>query len=309
MTSTIDIAPFRKALSQVQPLVGQTPLLFFPSLSTQKVQIYGKAEWMQIGQSVKARAAYHIMESAIEHDHLTDKTFLDASSGNTAIAYASIAARLKIDLEICLPSNASEKRKQMLLALGAKLHYTSELEGTDGAQNEAKRLSTESSSKYFYADQYNNDANRLAHIRTTAPEIWEQTDGQITHFVTGLGTSGSFVGTSEGLKSYNNRITTIALQPNSPMHFLEGWKHMPTAKVPGIYDQKNQDKLMEIDSMKAVDMVRHVAQNEGLLISPSSGANLYGASQIAKQLESGVIVTLLPDDLSKYDEVFKMIKS
>lgn len=301
-----------KGLSHIHILarqVGNTPLLYFPSLSNDNVRVYGKAEWMQIGQSVKARAAYNIIKRALINGWLDKKILLDASSGNTAIAYAAIAAKLNIPLEICLPANASEKRKLMLEALGAKLHLTSELEGTDGAQEAARKLSDNHPEKYYYADQYNNDANWQAHVSGTAKEILQQTNNEVTHFVTGLGTSGSFVGTSLGLKGHDRGIRTVALQPDSPMHFLEGWKHMPTARTPGILDTSNIDEEIEISSMKAVEMVKKIARDEGMLISPSSAANLIGASQVAGRIDEGVVVTLLPDDLSKYDEVYKMILS
>lgn len=264
---------------------------------------------MQIGGSVKARAAYAIIKNAVEKGWLENKTLLDASSGNTAIAYAAICSKLNIPVEICLPSNASEKRKSYLNSLGAQLIYTSELEGTDGAQVVAKQLAQENPDKYYYADQYNNNANWQAHYRGTAIEIIQQTNGNITHFITGLGTSGSFVGTAKKLKEYNPDIITIALQPNSPLHFLEGWKHMPTAHVPGIYDRTHVDELIEVDSEEAIHMIKQMARTEGLLISPSSAANIVGAKKLMESLGSdhNTIVTLMPDDISKYDEVLKMI--
>ncbi|MDX1685444.1 MAG: cysteine synthase family protein [Saprospiraceae bacterium] len=294
-------------MASLSQQVGNTPLLAIESLGSDKVKVYGKAEWMQLGNSVKARAAFNIISSALRNGQLQDRVLLDASSGNTAIAYASICARLSIPIEICLPANASAKRKSILHALGAQLHLTSELEGTDGAQREAKNLAEAHPDKYFYADQYNNDANWKAHYYTTALEIWEQTNKKLTHFVAGLGTTGSFVGTAQRLKELNPEIRTIALQPNSPMHFLEGWKHLPTAKVPGIYNDRNVDQLLEINSEDSIAFVKRIAREEGLLISPSSAANLLGAKRIADTLEEGVVVTILPDDISKYDEVLNMI--
>ncbi|MCL4165298.1 UNVERIFIED_CONTAM: hypothetical protein GTU68_007313, partial [Idotea baltica] len=224
-----------KALAETSKLIGNTPLLYIASLSTDTVSIYAKAEWYQLGNSVKARAAYRIISQALHQGLLEDRILLDASSGNTAIAYASIAARLGISLEICLPANASQKRKDILLGLGTTLHLTSELEGTDGAQAFAKELVVKNPSKYYLADQYNNASNWQAHYFGTAEEIYQQSNAQVTHFVSGLGTTGSFVGNAKRLKELNSAIKTIALQPQSPMHILEGWKHLETAVVPGIF--------------------------------------------------------------------------
>lgn len=309
MTTNVQYPRVTKQLISTQSQIGRTPLIPLDSLSTPTVKIFAKAEWMQLGQSVKARAAFSIISSAWKNQQLQNKILLDASSGNTAIAYASILSRLKIPLEICLPKNASPKRKAILRAFGATLHLTSELEGTDGAQSFARSLNNENPGKYFYADQYNNPANIWAHQLTTAPEIWSQTKGKVTHFIAGLGTTGSFVGTSKTLKNYNTKIKAVALQPDSPLHFLEGWKHLSTAIVPGIYSEESIDEKRFIDSGEAMDMVKFVAKNEGILISPSSGANLLGAHQLSKNIKKGNIVTLLPDDISKYDDVLKTIAS
>jgi cysteine synthase B len=294
-------------LHRIGKEIGHTPLLKMNSLSTDRVEIYAKAEWYQLGNSVKARAAFRIISEALISGQLEDRTLLDASSGNTAIAYASICAKLQIPLTICLPANASQKRKDILKALGTELHLTSELEGTDGAQAVAKELAISDPDRYFLADQYANPANWKAHFLGTAEEIWQQTHGIITHFVTGLGTTGSFVGNAAKLKALNPAIRTVALQPDGPMHILEGWKHLETAKVPDIFSDEHIDEYATVDSTGALDMIRFIAKHEGILLSPSSAANLLGAKQLADTLTEGRIVTLLPDDASKYDEILQMI--
>jgi cysteine synthase B len=307
MDNTVLVSKYEERLKSVEPFIGNTPLIPISSLSTASVEIWAKAEWCQMGQSVKARAAFNIIKEALHIDRLDGKTLLDASSGNTAIAYASIGAKLGIPVAICLPKNASQKRKDILRALGAELHLTSELEGTDGAQQVARALFEEEPEKYFYADQYNNDANWQAHYHGTAVEILEQTKGRITHFVTGLGTTGSFVGNAARLKEHDPGIMTIALGPDSPMHFLEGWKHLETAIVPGIFTDENIDRYLEIDSSEVLEMVKYIANHEGLLLSPSAAANLLGAKKVAESLEEGMVITLLPDDISKYDEVLETL--
>ncbi len=295
------------ALADLGKLIGNTPMVLISSLSSEKVNIYAKLEWSQLGKSVKARAAYRIISKSIHDGFLDDRVLLDASSGNTAIAYASICKRIGIPLEICLPANASQKRKDILIELGTTLHLTSELEGTDGAQAHAKNLAASDPGKYFLADQYNNTANWEAHYHGTAEEIYDQTNGNLTHFVTGLGTTGSFVGNAKRLKELDPVIKTIALQPDSPMHILEGWKHLETAVVPGIFSENDLDTYRSVDSMKALEMISFIAEKEGLMISPSSAANLLGAYEVASEIEEGNIVTLLPDDAYKYDEILDLI--
>ncbi|NND95083.1 MAG: cysteine synthase family protein [Flavobacteriales bacterium] len=294
-------------LRSISQEIGRTPLLHISSLSSSKVQVHAKAEWYQLGNSVKARAAYHIILEALSHRTTQGRTLIDASSGNTAIAYASICSRLNIPLAICLPANASQKRKDILRALGVDLRLTSELEGTDGAQAVAKQLVTQQPDKYYLLDQYSNEANWKAHYQTTANEIWTQSKGKISHFVTGLGTTGSMMGNAIRLKELNPEIKAIGLQPDSPMHILEGWKHLDTAAVPSIYNDRHIDSFEEIDSMEVLDMIKFIAKHEGLLISPSSAANLIGAKRVADQTEEGFIGTLLPDDISKYSEILNMI--
>ena len=288
--------------------IGDTPLVRFSSLSTDQVEVLGKLEWMQAGGSVKARAADQIIWLARENRLLRDgMALLDASSGNTAIAYATILKHMGLRTVICLPSNASAKRIRTLEALGAELVFTSPFEGTEGAQVEARKLYEEHQSSFFYADQYSNPANWQAHYQATAAEIIEQTDSKLTHFVAGLGTTGTFTGTVRRLKALDPSIRAIALQPDSPMHGLEGWKHLETASVPRIFDPTLEDARLEVASEDAYEMIRYIAHHEGYLISPSSAANLVGAHRVAQSLKSGKVVTILPDSLERYEEVSELI--
>ena len=305
--NTIAVESIRNLLREVEELgtqIGNTPLWEVKSISTEKVKVYAKPEWMQLGGSIKARPAYHIIRDAILHDRIRPgKKLLDASSGNTGIAYAAIGASLGIDVTICLPSNASQKRKAYLRSMGAELILTSPLEGTDGAQDYAKSLVRKDPSMYYYADQYNNKSNWKAHYEGTANEIWNQTSGKITHFVAGLGTTGTITGNAKKLRKLNNKINIIGLEPDSPMHGLEGWKHLETAKVPGIYNQSLLSDSLEINSTDALAAIDRFAKEEGWLLSPSSAANLLGAEAVAKRIKKGVVVTVMPDDISKYDEI------
>lgn len=289
------------------PLIGNTPLLLMKSLSTDRVRIWAKAEWEQPGGSVKARAAHAIISNAIKSGQLNRNiSLLDASSGNTAIAYATLLQHLGWKPTICLPSNASSERKALLTALGVKLILTSPLEGTDGAQEVAREIYASHPGDYFYADQYSNDANWKAHYLTTAQEIWRQTSGKITHFVAGLGTTGTFTGTGRRLKELGD-VKLTALQPNSPMHGLEGWKHLNTAHIPSIYDPHLADDTLEIESDQAFKLIRFIADHEGLYISPSGAANLIGAIEVASGITDGDIVTTIADTLERYTEVNREI--
>lgn len=294
---------------QVGQLVGKTPLYEIRNVFQKPgVRIFAKLEWQQLGGSVKSRPAFNIIKNAIQDGQLGHgRHLLDATSGNTGIAYAAICAALNIPLTLCLPENASIERKRILQALGVNIVFTSRFEGTDGAQLEAKRLFKENPDHYFYADQYANDHNWRAHYETTAPEIWQQTSGKVTHFVAGLGTTGTFTGTGRGLKMFNPDIELVALQPDNPMHGLEGWKHLETAIVPKIYDSSLADRFLEIDTLESYDMMRLLAQQEGLLVSPSAAANLLGAIKVAEEIESGVIVTTFADNAEKYAEVMERI--
>lgn len=290
--------------------VGNTPLIALPSLTehlSPEVTIMAKLEWHQIGGSVKARAAHAILGEALLHPEARGKRMLDASSGNTGIAYGAICAALDIPLTLCLPSNASPERKRILEALGVDIIPTSPFEGTDGAQAECRSIMDAQSDRYFYLDQYSHPANRKAHYHGTAGEIWIQTGGEVTHFVAGLGTTGTFNGTTSRLKAFNPDIQCIAFQPESALHGLEGWKHLDTADVPAIHDHSIADEHRTVSTESAYDMVVDIAQAEGLLISPSAGANLAAARSVAEGLERGTIVTTLADDASKYGEVMAQL--
>jgi len=288
--------------------VGNTPIVRIKHLVSEKnVQLWVKQEWTQLSGSVKCRPAYRIFLDALEKGELTEhKTLLDATSGNTGIAYAAIGAALGIKVALCLPENASNERKQILASLGAEIIYTSKYEGTDGAQEVAKGLAQRDPGKYFYADQYKNDNNWKAHYYTTAVEIFTDIP-HLTHFVTGLGTTGTFVGTGRRLKEFNTEIELISFQPDSALHGLEGWKHLETAIVPGIYDPLVADKNIEVSTEEAYEVIRAAAKYEGLLLSPSSAANIAGALKIINEIDEGVVVTMLPDNADKYSEVIKKI--
>jgi S-sulfo-L-cysteine synthase (O-acetyl-L-serine-dependent) len=290
--------------------VGHTPLHRISQIFTKKdVTIYAKKEWMQLSGSVKARAAYRIIRTALENGELTPQiSLLDATSGNTGIAYATIAKLLGLKVTLCLPENASQERKDILRSLGAELVLTSRFEGTDGAQEVAKELIGKYPSKYFYADQYKNDNNWLAHYFTTAVEIKDAVPS-ISHFVVGLGTTGTFVGTGRRLKEMNSSIQLVALQPDLPLHGLEGWKHLETAAVPSIFDPQLADEQAEISTEEAYEMVAAIQKHEGFLVSPSSAANLVGAIKIGEKISAGTIVTIWPDDGSKYGEVIQQINA
>lgn len=307
---TLTITPsLEKRLHQVEQLIGNTPLVALDRVyQNPKVKIFAKLEWQQLGGSVKARPAFNIIKQAILNGQLDqNRTLLDASSGNTGIAYGAVGAALGIKVALCLPENASKERKTILNAHGVDIIYTPATELTDGAQLKAKELYAQNPDLYFYADQYANENNWLAHYTHTAPEIIAQTEGKITHFVAGLGTSGTFTGTGRRLKEYNSEIEIVSLQPDSPMHGLEGWKHMETAIVPQFYDSSLADKNLDVSTFDAYDLIKEVAQKEGLLISPSAAANLAGAIALANTLEEGTIVTMFPDSADKYSEVLKQV--
>ncbi|HLL41095.1 MAG TPA: cysteine synthase family protein [Rubrobacteraceae bacterium] len=284
-------------------LVGNTPLLELSSISREVpgVRILGKAEWHNPGGSVKDRPALWMIRDGERSGRLTpDKTILDATSGNTGIAYAWIGASLGYKVKLCMPKNASEERKKILRAYGVEVVLTDPGEGSDGAIREARRLYAEDPETYFYPDQYKNPANPRAHYESTAPEIWEQTDGEITHFVAGLGTSGTFVGTSTRLKEYNTGIRVVSFEPDSPFHGLEGMKHMASAIVPEIYDPTIADQNLGTPTEDAYEMVKRLAREEGILVGISAGAAVATSLRVARELESGVIVTVLCDGADKY---------
>jgi cysteine synthase B len=295
-------------LNDLRPRIGNTPLISFPNIfRKENVLVFAKKEWEQLSGSVKARAAFAIFNDAILTKQLhPGKILLDATSGNTGIAYAQIGKILGIKVALCLPENASAERKEILHSLGADLILTSRFEGTDGAQQEALAMAKKFPQLYFYADQYKNENNWKAHYYGTALEILNEVPG-ITHFVTGLGTTGSFVGTGRRLKKENPSVRLISLEPDNPLHGLEGWKHLETAVVPEIYDSSVADENIEISTEEAYQMIVDVKEKEGLILSPSSAANLVGAIRVASKIDQGIIVTLLPDNGDKYGEVIKKI--
>ena len=303
MTSSHASIVDRPSGSSVLDMIGRTPLVRLHQFEreTPGVELYAKAEWQNPGGSVKDRAAARMILEGEATGLLTpQRTILDATSGNTGIAYAMVGAARGYKVALCLPENASPERKLILRALGATLILTSPLEGTDGAIREARRMYASDPDRYFYPDQYNNDANWRAHYDTTAPELIEQTSGKLTHFVAGLGTSGTFVGTGRRLRKFNPAIQLISFQPSAPFHGLEGLKHMASAIVPGIYDPTLADADLRIDTERAYRMVRRLAREEGLLAGISSGAAVAAMLDVAKGLERGVIVTVFPDGAEKY---------
>jgi len=286
--------------------IGNTPLLRLERVGAEypAVEFYAKAEWFNPGGSVKDRAALNmIREGELSGELRPEKTILDSTSGNTGIAYAMIAAAKGYRVKLCLPTSATIERKRILTAYGAELVLTPADEGSDGAIRRARQIYAEDPVRYFYPDQYSNPANWRAHYQTTAVEIWEQTRGRLTHFVAGLGTSGTFVGTTRRLKELNPAVRCISLQPDSAFHGLEGWKHMASAIVPKIYDASLADDNLAVRTEDAYRLAKRLAHEEGLLASPSAAAALAGCFQVAKSLPRGqraVIVTVFPDSGEKY---------
>jgi cysteine synthase B len=302
MSGTITAAR-GQANASVLDSIGKTPLLRLEGFGhdNPRVELYAKAEFLNPGGSVKDRAAAAIMRDAIRRGRIRPDTIvLDATSGNTGIAYAMIAAAHRFRLTLCVPDNVTIERKRTLQAYGAELILTDPMEGTDGAIREARRLHDADPDRYFYADQYTNDANWRAHFDTTGPEILEQTDGRITHFVAGLGTSGTFVGVGRRLREYRSRIKLVSVQPDSPLHGIEGLKHMETAIRPGIYDSSLADEDVRVSTERAQALTRQLAAEQGLLVGVSSGAALAATLDLAARLTDGVIVTVFPDSGTRY---------
>jgi cysteine synthase B len=298
----IDTTDRRSALLD---LIGNTPLLRLarvaPALAP-GVEVYGKAEWYNPGGSVKDRPALFMIRDGERSGRLRPgMRIADATSGNTGIAYATIGAALGYGVTLALPGNASAERKRILRALGAELILTDPLEGMDQAIRSIRALVAEQPERYFYPDQYNNPANVLAHYETTGAEIWAQTEGQVTHFVAALGTSGTFVGAGRRLQAENAGVRLIAVQPDGPYHAIEGVKHMATtALVPGIYDPTLPDATIEVSSEEAFEMARWLARTEGLMVGISAAANVVAALRVARRLDHGVVVTILCDGAAKY---------
>ena len=289
--------------TSIVDLIGRTPLLRLGKLGPNAggVELYAKAEFQNPGGSVKDRAAISIIRDGERSGRLHHGvTILDATSGNTGIAYALIAAAQGYRLKLCVPENVTSERKRTLRAFGVDLVLTNPLEGSDGAIREARRLYAESPDRYFYADQYNNAANWRAHYETTALEILEQTDGRVTHFVAGLGTSGTFMGVARRLREHDRTVRVISVQPDSALHGIEGLKHMETAIRPGIYDPRLADENLVVPTERAYELTRRLAAEEGLLVGVSSGAALAASLDVASRIREGVIVTIFPDGGSRY---------
>ena len=287
----------------VLSLIGNTPLLRLHRVGAAfpRVEFYAKAEWANPGGSVKDRPAMNIILEAERAGLMSkDKTLIDSTSGNTGIAYAMIGAARGYRVRLYMPSNASVERKRILQAYGAEIVYTDPMEGSDGAIRRVRQIATEEPNRYFYANQYDNPANWRAHYTSTAPEVFEQTEGRATHFVAGLGTSGTFVGTARRLKELNPKIRCSSFQPDSPFHGLEGMKHMPTAIVPKIYDPSVADENLEISTEDAYAMTLRLAREEGLLVGVSAGAAMVASLKVAQQIGEGVVVTIFPDGGDKY---------
>ncbi len=284
--------------------IGNTPLLKLRKLTAHlpdTVSVYAKAEYLNPSGSVKDRAALYIIQDAIRTGALREGvTLIDSTSGNTGIAYAMICASLGIDVEIAMPESASEERKRMLRSYGAVLRLTDPDLGSDGAQQYVLQKMKNSPEGYFYANQYNNDANWMAHFEGTGPEIIEQTDGNISHFVAGVGTTGTFVGTSRRLKAFSTSIKCVSVQPAVAKHCLKGLRHLKTAMVPGIYDGALADIELGCSDDAAIEMTRRLAREEGLLVGISAGANVAAAIKLAEQLETGTVVTVLCDSGNRY---------
>ncbi|HZN05261.1 MAG TPA: cysteine synthase family protein [Pyrinomonadaceae bacterium] len=289
----------------IESRIGNTPLLrlsVFDAELPEGVQIFAKAEHLNPGGSVKDRAALSMILDGERRGKLRPgMTILDATSGNTGIAYAVIGKARGYPVTVCLPKNASNQRKKILRDYGVEIVETDPMLSTDGAQLIARELFAANTEKYFYPDQYNNDANWRAHYETTANEIWEQTGGQITHFVTGLGTSGTFVGVVRRLRELNQSLTAIAVQPESPLHGLEGLKHMATAVRPGIFDPSLAGETLEVATEDALAMTSRLGIEEALFVGPSSGANVLAARRVALSLQApAVVVTILCDGGERY---------
>ncbi|HTC65840.1 MAG TPA: cysteine synthase family protein [Candidatus Acidoferrum sp.] len=308
MTSTTSKTQFSSAPAgeSILARIGNTPLLRLASIGHEfeHVEICGKAEWFNPGGSVKDRPALGMIDAGLNSGALVPgKTIIDATSGNTGIAYAMIGAALGYPVTLCLPDSASHERKRMLVAYGAELVITPGDEATDGAIRRVHEMVAADPEKYFYPDQYGNPANWQSHYYGTANEIWEQTAGKVTHFVAGLGTSGTFMGVTRRLKELNPGIRCVSLQPDAPFHGLEGWKHMATALVPAIFDETLADENIEVGTESSYRLVKVAAREEGLLLSPSAAAALLGCLQVAKSIptdQHALIVTVFADSAAKY---------
>jgi S-sulfo-L-cysteine synthase (O-acetyl-L-serine-dependent) len=306
------IAPSRRASQAVTPSafgqdildrVGNTPLIAPKRVvpDNPDIHVLIKAEWFNPGGSVKDRAALQIVLDAERRGDLAGgKTLIDSSSGNTGIAYAMVGAAKGFPVELVMPASVSEERKLIAAGYGAKITYSDPYDGSDGAIREVRRIVTEHGERYYYADQYSNPSNWLAHYQTTGPEVWRQTMGQVTHFVAGLGTSGTIMGTGRYLRERNPRVRIIGVQPDDALHGIEGLKHMESAIVPAIYDERLLDQKLLVNTEEAFAMTRRIAREEGIFAGQSSGAAMLGALRLAETLDAGVIVVVFPDGGDKY---------
>lgn len=298
-SESLDASP-----SRLIDRIGETPLLRLDRIGAdlpETVTLCAKAEHLNPGGSVKDRPALRMIQDGLRSGAFRrDQQLIDATSGNTGIAYAMIGAALNLDVALALPENASAERKQILRAYGADLILTDPTGGTDDAQRKVKEIVDTHPDRYFYPDQYNNDANWQAHYDGTGPEIWRQSRGEVTHFVAGLGTTGTFTGVTRHLKEISPSLTAVALQPDAPLHGLEGLKHLETALVPGIYDADLVDEHRTCTTEDALAMAKRLAREEGLLVGPSAGANVAAALAVARSLDAGTVVTILCDTGTRY---------
>jgi len=297
---------YRKTRKSILELVGNTPLVELSrslpeDIKKKNVKIYAKLESYNPGGSVKDRPATRMIVEAINSGRLTkDKVIIDATSGNTGIALAMVGTALGYQVELAMPANVSEERKRIIKAFGAKIHFTNPLESTDGAIIYVRKLVEKYPEKYYYIDQYNNDANWKAHFDSTAVEIWNQTEGKITHFVAGIGTGGTVMGTGRRLKIFNPDIQVIGVQPDSPFHGIEGLKYIETSIKPGIFDENRLDRTIFIGTDIAYQRARELSRLEGIFVGQSSGAAYEAAIKVAREIDEGVIVFICPDGGEKY---------
>jgi cysteine synthase B len=295
---------FAPTVQNLESLVGNTPLLPLNRVTaglSPNVKVFAKAEWYNPSGSIKDRPALNILRAALDQGQLTPgRRLLDSTSGNMGIAYATFGACMGIPVTLAIPANASRERLAILRALGAELILTDPTEGSDGAMLAARRLAEQYPERYYYANQYDNPANWQAHFQTTGPEIYQQTGGEVTVFVAGLGTSGTLTGAGRYLRRRIRGVQIVAMQPNAPFHGLEGLKHMPTAIRPGIFDPDLPDRTIEVDTESAYTMARRLAREEGLFVGISSAAAAVAALRVASELERGVVVTVFPDSGYKY---------
>ncbi|MEO1166208.1 MAG: cysteine synthase family protein [Chloroflexota bacterium] len=296
------------AVNGIEAQIGNTPLVPFQRITAHlpdNVQVFAKAEWHNPGGSVKDRPAREIVRQAYEQGKLGNgQILMDSTSGNTGIAYALLGAARGFPVKLFMSEAVSKERVAILKAYGVEIEFTDPMEGSDGAIRAVRELAEREPETYFYANQYNNPANWQAHYKTTGVEIWEQTEGQVTHFVAGLGTSGTLTGTGKRLREFNRDIQVIGSQPDTPFHAIEGWKHMPSAIKPGIYNPDFADEIMDVTTEASWEMTRRLAKEEGYLVGPSAGAAMASALQVAEAIaergDSGVVVTVFPDNGYKY---------